>query len=342
METIKAFETWLENYSKENNFFGAVQIYNKGELIVDKKLGYQNVKENKKIDENTVFKFYSISKTFCALAVMKLYEEGLIDLNAHPSKYLPYCKNLDSRLTLINLLQHTSGLKDIASVIELASTISIPVEEAIKNIENEPLKFKPGTVEDYNNTNYILLGKIVESVAKMPYPQYLESVVFKALDIKTAKCMYNDTKIDNLAQGYSLEDGKLVECGFANMTTMFSAGFLTGTIKDIQKLYEAERQLKFLKKETWQKFFTPSKIGRFACGLQVYVWNSELCYMSTGGHLGFRTLNRFLPKRDFNVIILSNTGFGDARADISNKAYELFVDKNVDYAFKVEMDKGFV
>ena len=342
METIKAFETWLETYSKENNFFGAVQIYSKGELIVDKKLGYQNVKENKKIDENTVFKFYSISKTFCALAVMKLYEDGLIDLTKHPSYYLDYCKNLDSRLTLINLLQHTSGLKDIASVEELSKIESVSVKEAIKNIENEPLKFKPGTVEDYNNTNYILLGKIVESVAKMPYANYLESVVFKALDIKTAKCMYNDTKIDNLAQGYSLENGKLVECGFANMTTIFSAGFLTGTIKDIQKLYEAERQLKFLKKETWQKFFTPSKIGRFACGLQVYVWNSELCYMSTGGYLGFRALNRFLPKRDFNIIILSNTGFGDARADISNKAFELFIDEKADHAFKVEMDKGFV
>ena len=176
----------------------------------------------------------------------------------------------------------------------------------------------------------------------MPYEKYLENVVFKALDIKTAKCMLDGTKIDNLAKGYSLVDGNLVECDYTNMTTMYSAGFITGTIKDIQKLYEAERELKFLKKETWQKFFTPSKIGRFACGLQSYVWNSELCYMSTGGHVGFRALNRFLPKRDFNIIILSNSGFGDARADVSNKAYNVFIDENAIHAFKVEMDKGFV
>ena len=342
MDTVKEFETWLENYAKETSFNGIVQIYNKGSLIVNKCLGYQDIEAGKKIDENTVFKFYSITKTFCALAVMKLYEEGLIDLNAHPSKYLPYCKNLDSRLTLTNLLQHTSGLKDIAGVEQIASKVSISVEDAIKNIENEPLKFKPGTVEDYNNTNYILLGKIVEAVSKMTLEEYYEKVLFKALDIKTAKCMYDGSKIDNLAKGYSLVDGKLVECGYTNMTTIYSAGNLTGTIKDIQKLYEAERELKFLKKETWQKMLTPNSIGRFACGLQVYVWNSELCYMSTGGHLGFRALNRFLPKRDFNIIILSNSGFGDARADVSDKAYNMFVDKTAVHAFKVEMDKGFV
>ncbi len=341
MENIKEFEKWLEEYSSHNDFYGIVQIYLKGELIVNKCYGYQNVKENKKIDENTVFKFYSISKTFCALAVMKLYEEGLIDLNAHPSKYLDYCKNLDKRITLNNLLQHTSGLKDIATAEKLSKKQTESVQTAIKNIENEPLSFIPSTQENYNNTNYILLGKIVEKVSGVKYKDYLKNVVFKGMGIENAYCVENGDTAYNLAKGYSLENGKVVECAYTNMTTIGSAGNVIGTVKDIQKLYRAEREFKFLKRETWQKIFTPSSIGKFGYGLQVYEWNGELCYMSTGGFTGFRALNRFLPKKDFNIIILSNTGFGDARADISNKAFNLFIDKNATYAFKVEMDKGF-
>ena len=74
---------FLDDYSKNNNFFGVVRITLKDRVIFQKNIGYADCEKTIPFDDDSIFSFYSLSKPFLAIAIMKLYEEGKIDIDAH-------------------------------------------------------------------------------------------------------------------------------------------------------------------------------------------------------------------------------------------------------------------
>ena len=137
------------------------------------------------------------------------------------------------------------------------------------------------------------------------------------------------------------ENGEIIPAGYVNQRLMSGAGFGVGLISDVTCLYDAIKNERFLKPETWEKVFTPSTIGDFGVGCIVFDWNGKLTYQHNGGFLGFRTIHRYLPNEDFDIIVLSNVGFVDARTVICDKIHEIyFGDRGKTQ--NPEMDKGFI
>ena len=340
MKKEQRLNEWIDLYAGEKKFSGSVYVMKGGEIIFKKHIGYADINKKIPISDDTIFRFYSLTKPFTAIAIMRLFEEGKVDLNEHPGKYIECAEKIDKRITIKMLLQHESGLYEVASVETMAEKRDVNLEEEIEKAAEKELIFIPGTQCEYTNTNFIILSLIVEKFRGMPIYEYFENHLFPEMGMKTAFCDMGDKKVPDMAVGYDLENDKLVPSSYANMHLMSGAGCAAGRAKDVICLYEAIKNNKILKKETWGMIFTSSKISNFGLGCHVFEWYGKLTYQHNGGFSGFRTLQRYVPHEDFNIVIMSNTGFGNARNEISTAVYSVYHDK--EYLLdNIEMDKGF-
>lgn len=341
MDRSEKFGAWLADYAEKTEFSGNLLISHKGKTIFESSIGYANREQKIPLQMESKFRYYSLSKPFTAIAIMLLWEQGLVDLEAHPSRYLPYTKGLDSRITLRMLLQHTSGLKEITTP-EFSEVPGKPdFAAAIAELAKQPLDFAPGTGENYRNTGFVIASLIVEELSGMPFHQFLLENVFKPFGMEGACCELVDASIEGLVTGYEKEDGVIVPGRYLNMTSFMGSAYVVGSVYDLQRFYRAIQEKRLLKSETWESIFTRSEVGQFGLGCIVFSWDGRLTYQNNGGHVGFRTIHRLLPDEDFDIILLSNTAWGDARTDIMNAVHKFYLDGTSADLFQPEMDKGF-
>lgn len=340
MSKFDQLQAWLEEYSARTGYSGNLLISHQGKTIFESSIGFANREQKVALKMDHKFRYYSLSKPFTAIAFMLLEEEGKVSLDAHPSVYLPYAKEIDNRITMEHLLQHTSGLQEIGAGA-FAETPGVPdYEKAIREVAKKPLDFAPGTGENYRNTGFILASLVVEAVSGMPFHQFLEEKVFKPFGMETACCEIGET-IDGLVTGYEMENDEIRPGAYLNMPALIGSAYVVGTVYDLQNFYRSIQAKRLLKPETWEKIFTRSNVGQFGLGCIVFQWDGRLTYQNNGGHIGFRTIHRLLPKEDFDIILLSTTTWGDVRTDIMNAVHKFYLDGGEADAFQPEMDKGF-
>ena len=169
---------------------------------------------------DTPFLLGSVSKSFTALSIMQLVEQGKIDLNEKLSDYLPNAKD-GNKITVLQLLNHTSGLGEH------------------QNLGNFKIVGKQG-VHKYANVNYSILGKVIECVSGQSYEDYVEENIFKPLSMSKSAATYDKAKDNGLIDTYENWFGfniktqpKFPKSDSAWITT--SAGYLSSTTSDLGK-----------------------------------------------------------------------------------------------------------
>lgn len=332
---------WLEAYAKQTDYSGNLLISHNGNTIFESSIGFANREKGIALQIDNKFRFYSISKQFTCIAMLLLWEKGLVDLDAHPSRYLPYAKDLDSRITLRMLLQHTSGLPELTTP-QFSEVPGKPdFSAAVAALAKKPLDFAPGTGEMYRNTGFVIASLIIEKLSGTPLHAFLQEEVFKPFGMETACCELGNAPIEGLVTGYEKENDAIVPGRYLNAPSFFGAGYVVGTVYDLQNFYRSVREKRLLKPETWDLLYTRSEVGQFGFGCIVFQWDGRLTYQNNGGHIGFRTIHRLLPEEDFDIILLSNSTWGDVRTDIMNAVHKFYLDGTAADLFQPEMDKGF-
>lgn len=136
--------------------------------------GLSNIQDEVKVDDTTLFNIASITKAFTSVAVMQLVEQGKLDLSAHISSYLSGLPKSWQKVTLKQLLSHTSGLPDIMNE-HFKLIDSSGEEKSWLAVQKRVLFFEPGTAFRYNQTNYLLVGKIIEQVSGKSYAELISA-----------------------------------------------------------------------------------------------------------------------------------------------------------------------
>jgi len=184
-------EDFSEICFNHNIVGGSLITYDNGK-INKYHYGFSNVNKKKLVDDNTMYKVASISKIITAIAVMQLYEKGLIDLNDDINKYLNFAvvnyKYLNTPITIKMLLNHTSSLMDSDSYFEFLTQThtnsKTPYMSTLFTRNNEHfLNKKPGYYFNYSNLNYGLLGMIIELVSQTRFDQYIKDNLLSPLNI---------------------------------------------------------------------------------------------------------------------------------------------------------------
>jgi CubicO group peptidase (beta-lactamase class C family) len=157
---------------------------------------------------DTPFLIASLSKPITALGIMQLVEKGKIDLDAPVQTYLPWFRVADedvsSKITVRHLLHQTSGFDERESYVRNLSTDSSDdaLETSIRALNTAELNFTPGEAFEYTNTNYDILGLLIQTVSGQSYEQYIEKKIFDPLGMDQSYTSLEDARTGNMTRGY--------------------------------------------------------------------------------------------------------------------------------------------
>ena len=181
----------------------------------------------------------------------------------------------------------------------------------ISYFQNQPMRFAPGSRYEYSNSNYFLLGYIIETITGKTYGQYLEDQFFGPLRMSSS-FYSSDTKIiKNRAAGYTKGANGLHNATSISMTQPYAAGAILSTVEDLFRWQQALVSYQLVKKETLQKAFTRYRLTdgnetSYGYGFR-FGFIQESPSIWHGGLInGFMTMAMYLPKEDVYVVVLSN------------------------------------
>ncbi len=343
MQFFMKMDRFLEAYGKDHMLSGILEIRHKDVLVYNRQMGMANYEKQIPFSDKSVFSFYSISKPFCALGLMKLWDRGLVELDAHPGIYLPEAKALHPEVTIRHLLQHTSGIPDFEQTKAFAEKYTEGTKDKLREhlaiISTYPQKFAPGTGNFYANINYCILSLLIETLTGQDYGAYMEAEVFAPLGMTDTCIDLPGMTVSNRVQGYHGGNKTLAPVE-KSYHWMRGAGDVIGTAKDLYQLHVAIQYKKLVSEVAWEQILTPSPINRFGFGCSLFPWHNRTRIQHNGGHTGFRTLHFQVPEDDFDLILLSNLSGVDIRNDIMEAAGNFFYE-TTDTA-PTDMDKGYI
>jgi len=339
----KQLDDYLKAAHEVWKFHGAALVAKDGKVILKKGYGMANIGLGVPNSPEMKFQIGSITKQFTAAAVLKLEEKGLLDLNDPITKHLSdYPAESGDKITIHHLLSHTSGIPNYTNMPGVMENVALAasVEDLIAIFRDEPLDFEPGEEYRYSNSNYIVLGAIIEKISGQTYEDCLQENVFGPLGMDNSGYDHRDRIMKNRAAGYSEnQDGELLNAEFLHMSTPYAAGALYSTVGDMFIWDQALYTDKLLSQSSRQKMFTPNK-GDYGYGWVIresfgrkYIWHN-------GGIPGFHTqIDRWVDDK-VCVVVLSNNDSAPAGnisgalgAIVFGEPYELPVIKT-----PVEMD----
>jgi len=336
---------FADEYYKNNKNSGYLRVTLKDEIIYEKSIGFADFENQTEFTNKSVFTLYSLSKPFCAIGLLKLKDKNIVDIDAHPAKYVPEAKKFDKNVTIRQMLHHVSGLPDFVQTARFdekyAAGLPDQIREQLKELADYPMVFKPGTDGMYANINYILSALIIENVTGLRYADYMKQEVFNPLKMMSAMVDNKCLVIDNRVKGYEQKDNKIT-CVNRTLDWLYGAGDIIGTANDVYCLNKAIKHKLLLKPETWSEVLTPHPVNSMGMGCTISKWHGKNRITHNGGHQGFRTLHIQLPEDDFDIIFLSNSAWGDARNDFSEAVYDAYYGKDDTLDEVVKMDVGYI
>jgi CubicO group peptidase (beta-lactamase class C family) len=285
------------------------------QIIYQKGYGFANVELSVPAGAESIYMIGSITKNFTASAVMLLVEEGKIVLDEKITEYLPDVQDVPSSVTVKHLLTHTSGFVDYTTIpgsILFARMDRTP-KEVIKPVLALSLNFTPGEKYEYSNTNYILLGMIIERAAKKNYNQFLTERFFQPLNMTATRVNNRVDIIKNRVTGYNWWENKLHNSDYSSPSNSWSSGAIVSDVTDLAKWDIALRTGKVIKPATISLMLTPMKLNsnqeiKYGLGNELINDRNHRVGGHNGEIFGFNTSFSRYVDDNLTVIVLCNLG----------------------------------
>lgn len=310
-------ERYLDEESAYKRFQGVALVAQGNEIKFAKAYGNADYDDNIVNKVNTRFAIASNTKQFTAVAIMQLMEDGKINLDDTIDKYFPKFKYAN-QITVRELLQMRSGLVDYLNAAELyfkdeeslkilndyrekayfdeyVSDSRWTADIILNNLYLSELQFEPGQAYDYCNTNYYLLGLIIEQASGVSYEDYIKENIFKPCGMKISSMSAEDTD----AKGHgSVESGEIV----VNPKFTFAAGNIYTNVYDLLRWERMLHTGKLLSQESYNEMITPSEDSGYGFGLII----SDGIIRHSGVIDGFNSYTEYDSAKDITIIILEN------------------------------------
>ena len=341
-KTLAEVQTALDDIDREQGgnepqYASAVIGIFQGDEVLDTRCyGFTDMENQIPADENSVYEWGSISKTFIWVSAMQLYEQGKLDLDRDVREYLPsdFFQHLtyDEPITMLHLMNHTAGWQETTRPIEVQREEDVlPLKEALQSIEPAQIH-RPGEVHAYSNYGAAVAGYVIECITGQDYCNYVHEHILEPLGMEHTSI--NPTHSDNAwvqAQRKSLKCYqfmlalriRLGDC--LNYISAYPAGAAAGTIGDLMTyaqalcddsapLFEDPQTQELMYKATTS--YGDSGIPMNAHGF----WYSEYA-VRTCGHNGATTAGQAVMSYDLEsktgVVVLCNEPRGNAFLSLS-------------------------
>lgn len=298
-----------KQWDKKNTAGLALAILKDGKVIYQKEYGMANVEKKIEINDSTIFHVASIAKQFTVFSVLLLEEQGKLSLDNDVRKYIPELPQFESIITLKQLANHTSGLRDQWELLELSGNENamITKSQVFKLIKKQQhLNFKAGEQYMYSNTGSFLLAEVIERVSKQSFIEFTQQHIFQPLEMKNTFFATDQSKLsEQCAESYSW-NGKDHQqekwsCQIVGPTN------LKTTTTDLSKWMMSWSTYKVDLFEKMKTITVTNNSKHTGLGLFKYAHRGLDMFVHAGGDAGFRAYMAQIPSERFGVIILGNT-----------------------------------
>lgn len=324
--TSLEFEEYCDTYFEEkvqSEIPGAsIAIISDGEIVFEKGYGYSDI-ENQRISNpaETVYEYGSVSKLFTWVSLMKLYEQGEVDLHTDIREYLPEDFELptayDKPITILDLMNHQAGFDDYIIHLFSQKEDMVSLREALEENRVQQI-YEPGFASSYSNYGAGLAGYIVENVAQMPAYEFVQEQIMQPIGMEHAvlnpDIFDNEELLKNKAKVY----GKTAE-GFPeenwSFVPMYPAGAANGTVEELAQfaiaLLDEENHPLFEKAETQAELLSTSYHGAegvagIAHGFVEFDGEADT-YWHNGGTDHSSTFFAVVPEKNFGIVLCTNS-----------------------------------
>jgi CubicO group peptidase (beta-lactamase class C family) len=325
----------FSQWNKANSPGAAVAVIKDGKVIFKKGYGMANLEYDVPITPSSIFHIASESKQFTAFCIVLLAKEGKLSLDDDIRKHLPYIPDFGKKITIRNLIHHTSGLRDqwqILSIGGQAIDDVIKQEHIIKLVSNQKdLNFEPGSRMLYCNTGYTLLAEIVKKVSGKSLRQYADEKIFKPLNMNNTHFHDDNTEI---VKGRTYSYDFIAVGKYANNPLNYAtvgATSLFTTVEDDAKWLVNYETAKVGGKDAISQMYEQAVLSNgkqitYAFGIEIDTYNGYKRIGHGGSDAGYRTYTVRFPEEKLGIVVFSNLGQVNP-IDLSMKVAELYLPK---------------
>ena len=320
-------DRYLSMRADMGNFSGAVLIAKGDRVLFRKGYGYADVENRIPYTAETQHHVASISKMFTAMAVLKLREAGRIQLSDPLCKYIGKCPESWKTITVDQVMHHTSGIPDYESGLGLGSDeytafMAQPnvSEKIIELAMTKPLDFTPGTKFTYSNTAYMLLNRVVEKAAGVPFATYIRRTLLDPARMTSSGIAgeapaptrpsfgytYGDLGWAKILGGVSFTDGHMRRVGKLESV---GGAWLYSTLDDLLKWSRIMDGSPLVSKQLVAEGFKPQLDG-YAAGWIVDSTFGKRRVLHTGSLPGYVSNFTKFPDDSITIIVFSNIDRG--------------------------------
>lgn len=299
-ELYQKINSLYEESSLLQDFNGYILIKEGEHILFQQNFGYSDYAQKKIADENTIYNLGSITKQFTALCVLQLAQRGLLSLNETIATYLPdlyYGRNIIIR----DILNMISGIPEYWSKTEWHEIPQVTSEDSYSFIKSLTDYDLPHKTFHYCNSNYIILGKLIEKVSGISLREYLNENIFIPLNMMRTSFLTLDPKDINTATGYKSPHISKWEKNTVVINSFAGAGGIYSTAADLCKWDEALYTEKLLTQDFMSEFLTPV-LSNYAMGWYI---NGDKIFHG-GDSPGFSVRFTRVPNRRLIILLLCN------------------------------------
>ena len=303
----------MRRLSKRGQFSGSILIAEHGRIIYERGFGKADREHNMAFTPDTPAYLASLTKQFTAMAVMMLAEQHKLSYSDPLSKYFPEFPSYVAKVTIRNLLNHTSGIPDYVGLgLEHPGLTNMDVLSDLRR--HDFPRFLAGEKFEYSNSNYILLALIVEKASRQEYGSFLKRNIFAPLGMKHTFVYSRSGPRVSRAVGYN-RFGDVYDYDLLT----YGEGGIYSTVADLFKWDQALYTEKLVKQSTLAEAFTRGKLNdgssaNYGFGWAIAEYHDETIFSHAGRYGGFNTYIKRFPRERATIIFLTNHDFRNMSA----------------------------
>ncbi|HEX7151657.1 MAG TPA: serine hydrolase domain-containing protein [Thermoanaerobaculia bacterium] len=327
---IRQLEQFIEAHMRETKMPALSVAIAKGDFVWSKGFGLADVENRVPATAQSSYRMASVTKPMTAVGVMKLVEQGKIDLDAEVQTYVPYFPKKTHPVTIRQLLAHLGGISHYKNY-SLEGRIREPktTKEAIAIFQDFDLVNEPGTEYRYSSYGFNLLGAVIEGASGRSYGDYMRDEVWGPLGMSDTRMDDPRALIPNRVRGYVLHNGSLRNSEYVDISSRFAGGGTRSTVLDMLKFVQGLDQGKLLKAESLDAMWTAQRTRkgepvRYGLGFGIAHQSGRYVVAHGGAQQETRTDLGYIPAARFGYALATN--FEDANLDIlANRIAAIFL-----------------
>lgn len=301
--TSQRLEEFMDAAYKAKLFNGVVLVSRNDSILLAKGYGWRDYENKIQHDTNSIFRIGSVTKSFTAVVILYLQEQGKLKLSDNVIKYFPEYSVAD-KVTIEHLLTHTSGIWEYSNQENFFEEIAYKPytqKDFWKYIKDKALNFTPGSEYEYSNSNYFILGYLIEKITGKPYEQNVREIIFNKAGMTQSGFDYKNLQSPYKTVGYDwFSDSVHIRSRIADSSAAYAAGGIYSTVGDMFRFHQALRANKIISAQSQQKAYTIYQ-GEYGYGWFIRNWTKGKLVGHKGGIMGFNAM--FTHGIDENICI---------------------------------------